>query len=275
MTPLDFSQQRFVPGQPIAMHKSSFTPDLQEAIIGNHFNKAIPGAYETLMGRIAEQEAQASQQPNQQPVQPQSQEPAINPDVVNNQLDQMFRPVQQQPVQNPGYQNEPQPADQQQQPAVTPNENDDLMQRIFGDLGPQTRQNEQQPPVTTNQPNDARPELADNVRKAIADVCTTRGIAPAEFVQFATSVTIEDIADLYVAYKTVAQQAPAQQQAPVQQQQYAPPPQQRQVQGFQNQNQQQTQYIPETPLNLAEVQPNPQNYALPNPYQGSINKFWK
>ena len=271
MTPLDFTQDRFVPGQPIAMHKSSFTPDLQEAMIRNHFDKSVPGAYETLVGRIVGQEAPA-EQPYQQPAQTQSQEPAINPELVNSQLDQMFRQPTQQTVQNQGYQNEPAPVVQQQQTTATPNEEPDFMQRIFGQQGPQTQQNEQPPNVNTQQQNDTRPELTDNVRKAIADVCTTRGIAPTEFVQFATSVTIEDIADLYVAYKEIASK---QGQAPVQQQQqYVPAPQQ-QVQGMQQQHQQQQQYIPETPLNLAEVQPNPNTYAPSNPYAGARSKYWQ
>lgn len=269
MSDLNFSRTGFTPGQPIAMNKAYFTPDLQEAIISSHFNKAVPGAYETLAANIAQQEQQARAYtpPASIPQEAPARE-SVPQDVVNSQLDSIFGAPQQQTVQNQGIMNEPQQA-AAPQPAQ-PNDNSDIMQRIFGDvIAPQTQQNEPQQNVNSTPTND-NSETMRNVRNEIARVCTARNLEPAEFIQYATNVSIEDIADLYVAYKSVMQE----QQRPIQAQQQVQSLQQ-QGGGGPAQMQPNNEYASGTPINLAEVQPNPTNYQPGNDYQNKVNKFWQ
>ncbi len=266
MPQYDMSESRFVPGQPIAMHKSQFTPELQESIIRHHFDKSIPGGYETLSESI--QNFQGQPDPDKVTISREEYEnlqkrSQFDPNIVKEQVSQMFpaNPVPNE--QTPGNPFEPQPPTQAPQQALTQNESNDIVERLFGPQQGQqanAQQNDQTTNVNNAQNDDA--QLAAQVRDGIASICMQRQIEPNEFIQFATALSMDDIADLYVAWKQ-AQAEQAQQQGQV----GASPPQPVTRQAPESQTQ--------APINLAEVQPNPVNYQTEDQYKKNISSFWR
>jgi hypothetical protein len=271
------------------MMQSQFSDELQERIIRGAFDKSVPGGYASLAGMImgngGAQQQQSQQQQQQQTGTGQvtiSKEEydrltsgrTVQNDQrnVNDAVAEMFPYSNRSNEQNSKaafVPNNQQTQNQQQNQGQSANEQDnsasDIMQRIFGN---QTdTQNQQQQNDQTNNVNNNRNEddtaFVDNVRKSIADVCTSRSIDPKDFVSFMSQISIADIGDMYVAYRNLAEQ-------------------QNQGQGDQanQQNMQQSgnqqQASQQGPINLAEIPPNPQNYNNEQDrYRGAVSKYWQ
>jgi hypothetical protein len=270
MPQYDLSTQTFTPGQPIAMHKANFTPDLQESIIGHHFDKSVPSGYQVLSNAI-QKTMPSNQKPdpnsvtiskeeyeklmarqNEMPVAPQP-----NPSEIQARVNQMF------PGQNPTppVQNE-QNLGTTNEPPQQSNEAPDIMARLFGPqestMANQPQQNEQ--PATVNAQANDDAQMAERVKANIANICLSKNIMPDDFIQFASSLTMDDIADLYVAFRELnaKQQGGQAPQVQQQQSQYQAAPQPNQA-----------------PINLAEVQPNPTDYNTVDRYKSQISQYWK
>jgi len=253
----------FVPGQPIGMSAAYFTPAVQKQLIEHHFDKSVPGVYETLATEIMG--GPVNPDPNMVTISKEEFDrlnaAKIDSQKVKESVDSFFaKSPQPQYEQNQGIVNDPIQVQQQAVPPTNEPTND-IMQRLFPDNpqnNPAQSPIEQQPNVQPNQ----NEMMIQKVKESLTTICSERNIDPSEFLPYVQSVTLEDLADLFLAIKRSnlngqQQVNPGQQQQPVN-------PAQQQI----------PQTAPQSPINLSEVQPNPTRYTQPTTNNERVNRFW-
>lgn len=218
-------------GQPIKMATKNFTKDMQEDIVRNHFS-GTPGGVYNKMATAQNEQARPSSRPLNEGT---SNEVRLTREEYNNLLNanRGMTPNSPQPSQQMNEQQTQQPAQYNQaagypQPVTNDGNNetsdyDKMLNEILGVTDSGTQQSQQQSqqaeqsvaqPQQSKQQQQGQPSFEEiQQRQRLDTYSRSIGVDSKEVLDFANNLSIEEIVDLYAAYKQAQQQS--QQQRPI------------------------------------------------------------